>query len=94
MIASCLALDLPVDAFCWQGGEPTLMGVDFFRRVTALQERHQLIEHIDVGVLRPVVPSWLLTGMHPALLPGVFHVLLVCLVQLCVMVLYGGKLHF
>jgi len=40
MIASYLALDLPVHAFCWQGGEPTLMGVDFYRRVTALQERH------------------------------------------------------
>ncbi len=40
MIASYLALELPVHAFCWQGGEPTLMGVDFFRRVTELQERH------------------------------------------------------
>lgn len=40
MIASYLALDLPVHAFCWQGGEPTLMGVDFFRRVTGVQERH------------------------------------------------------
>lgn len=26
--------------FSWQGGEPTLMGLDFFRRVVALQERH------------------------------------------------------
>ena len=40
MIASYLALALPVHAFCWQGGEPTLMGLDFFRRVTALQEHH------------------------------------------------------
>lgn len=27
-------------AFDWQGGEPTLLGVDFFRRVVELQERH------------------------------------------------------
>lgn len=26
--------------FAWQGGEPTLMGVDFFRRVVALQRRY------------------------------------------------------
>jgi len=27
-------------AFAWQGGEPTLMGLDFFRRAVALQRRH------------------------------------------------------
>lgn len=26
--------------FCWQGGEPTLMGVDFFRSAIALQKKH------------------------------------------------------
>lgn len=26
--------------FSWQGGEPTLLGVDFFRRVVALEHRH------------------------------------------------------
>lgn len=26
--------------FAWQGGEPTLLGVDFFREVVAFQERH------------------------------------------------------
>lgn len=27
-------------AFVWQGGEPTLLGLDFFRRVVALQAKH------------------------------------------------------
>ena len=26
-------------AFCWQGGEPTLMGLDFYRQVVALQQK-------------------------------------------------------
>jgi uncharacterized protein len=26
--------------FAWQGGEPTLLGLEFFREVVALQERH------------------------------------------------------
>ncbi|HEY5801743.1 MAG TPA: anaerobic sulfatase maturase [Burkholderiaceae bacterium] len=30
----------PQVVFSWQGGEPTLMGLEFFRRVVALQEKH------------------------------------------------------
>ena len=30
----------PVVTFAWQGGEPTLLGVDFFRKVVALQARY------------------------------------------------------
>lgn len=32
--------DVPEVSFAWQGGEPTLLGVDYFRRVVALQQRH------------------------------------------------------
>lgn len=30
----------PLVSFAWQGGEPTLMGVDFFREAVALQKRY------------------------------------------------------
>ncbi|MGH7214925.1 MAG: anaerobic sulfatase maturase [Tepidisphaeraceae bacterium] len=32
--------DVPEISFAWQGGEPTLMGVNFFRKVVDLQRRH------------------------------------------------------
>jgi uncharacterized protein len=34
------AQDAPEVSFAWQGGEPTLMGVDFFRKVVELQKRY------------------------------------------------------
>lgn len=40
LIASYMATDQPVYAFGWQGGEPTLMGIDFFKRVVELQQKY------------------------------------------------------
>jgi uncharacterized protein len=40
VIESYMALDLPNYLFNWQGGEPLMMGVDFFRTVTELQNRY------------------------------------------------------
>ncbi len=31
----------PVIRFSWHGGEPTVLGLDFFRKIVALQHRHQ-----------------------------------------------------
>jgi len=39
MISKYMATPQPQYAFGWQGGEPTLMGAGFFRRVTELQEK-------------------------------------------------------
>lgn len=35
MIAGCREIN-----FTWQGGEPTMLGVDYFRNVVALQQKH------------------------------------------------------
>jgi len=40
LISSYMATNQPEYVFGWQGGEPTLMGVDFFREVTRLQQKY------------------------------------------------------
>ncbi len=40
MISSYMATSQPQYAFGWQGGEPTLMGVDFFRKAVEFQEKY------------------------------------------------------
>ena len=40
LIRNFMTVEQPVHAFCWQGGEPTLMGLPFFERVVELQQRH------------------------------------------------------
>jgi uncharacterized protein len=38
LMRNALAMNRTAYAFCWQGGEPTLMGLRFFQRVTDLQQ--------------------------------------------------------
>ncbi len=40
MISSYLALRFDPSVFSWQGGEPTLCGLDFFRKAVELQQRY------------------------------------------------------
>lgn len=40
MISSFFAVDQPCYSIGWQGGEPTLMGIEFFRKVVELEERY------------------------------------------------------
>ncbi|MCK5850017.1 MAG: anaerobic sulfatase maturase [Kiritimatiellae bacterium] len=40
MIKSYMATEQACYSIGWQGGEPTLMGVEFFRKVTSLQQKH------------------------------------------------------
>ena len=40
VVRGYLTLPQPVHAFCWQGGEPLLMGSDFYTEVVRLQHRY------------------------------------------------------
>jgi len=40
VIAGFMRLRLPESVFCWQGGEPTLARVQFYRRAAELQQRY------------------------------------------------------
>ena len=40
MVSSFLAVDIPQYSFGWQGGEPTIMGLDFFKRVVEFQQKY------------------------------------------------------
>ena len=40
LVRSYMATNQPVYSFGWQGGEPTLMGAEFFRRVTDLERKY------------------------------------------------------
>ena len=40
LVSDYMQLGFPVAGLAWQGGEPTLMGVDFFRRAVELQKRY------------------------------------------------------
>ena len=40
MVRTFMATQQPQHSIGWQGGEPTLMGVDFYRKVTAFQRKY------------------------------------------------------
>ena len=40
MIESYMATTQPTHSFGWQGGEPTLMGNDFFEKIVSFQKKH------------------------------------------------------
>jgi uncharacterized protein len=40
MISTYMATEQPQYAFGWQGGEPVLMGIDFFKRAVELQKKY------------------------------------------------------
>ena len=51
----------PVVTFSWQGGEPTLLGIEFFERALALQRRHADGKQSRTRC-RPTASSWTTPG--------------------------------
>jgi uncharacterized protein len=43
------AHDTPMVSFAWQGGEPTLLGVDYFRKLVAIQKKYANGKRIENG---------------------------------------------
>ena len=54
LVNSYLGLKLPVSSFAWQGGEPALMGLDFYKKVVQLQQ--------ESGTNGPLVSNTLQTN--------------------------------
>ena len=52
MIRKFMELRMPVATFGWQGGEPTLTGVDFFRRAVELQRRFAVKGQVVTNALQ------------------------------------------
>jgi uncharacterized protein len=42
LIKDYMKLRLPLSEFAWQGGEPTLMGLDFYKRAVELQQKYSV----------------------------------------------------
>ncbi|MDP7482582.1 MAG: hypothetical protein QF705_07470, partial [Arenicellales bacterium] len=40
LIEAALEAGMPEAAFAWQGGEPTMLGVDYFRKIIKLQKKY------------------------------------------------------
>jgi sulfatase maturation enzyme AslB (radical SAM superfamily) len=50
--------------FSWQGGEPTLMGLEFFQRVVELQKNMPNLISVLKMIYKPMVRYWMKTGAH------------------------------
>jgi uncharacterized protein len=50
MIRQVMEQSGPGVSFCWQGGEPTLMGVPFFEKVVNYQQKYNQGQHIENSI--------------------------------------------
>lgn len=52
LVKSYLNLRLPVSSFAWQGGEPTLLGLEFYRRLVDLQKQYGAAGQVVTNALQ------------------------------------------
>ncbi len=52
LIKKYLGLRLQNSVFCWQGGEPTLMGLDFYKKVVQFQQKYGIGGQLVGNVLQ------------------------------------------
>lgn len=52
MIEATLKADMPEATFAWQGGEPTMLGVEYFQKIIALQKKYAPQDLKVVNVLQ------------------------------------------
>ncbi len=52
MTKDYLKLRMPSSSFAWQGGEPTLMGLDFYKKAVELQKKYALSDQNVVNALQ------------------------------------------
>lgn len=52
LVKSYLELHFPINIFTWQGGEPTLMGLDFYKKAIQLQQPYQAEGHVISNALQ------------------------------------------
>ena len=49
--------------FSWHGGEPTLLGLDYFRKIVAMQRKHQSTASASSMEFRQTAPCSMTTGV-------------------------------
>ena len=52
LVKSYLRLQFPISIFTWQGGEPTLMGLDFYKKALQLQQQAETEDQAVSNVLQ------------------------------------------
>ena len=54
LVGSYVGLRFGASSFAWQGGEPTLMGLDFYKKVVELQIKYGTVWQVVTNALQTI----------------------------------------